>query len=103
MGGVIYRLDIQKARLDKQVTAINSIWIGNLDNDSTVIYIDNLNLTDGILEIKLPWEDIPNYDTNLGFEFNEDEGYIENISFYNFEIKSELIDSSGWFYLTNLI
>lgn len=24
-GGVIYRLDIQKARLDKQVTVINSI------------------------------------------------------------------------------
>lgn len=102
-GGIVYRLDIQKAMQDKQVNGIYSVWIGNLENDSTIIYIDKINLTNGILEIRLPWEDLPSYDAALGFEFNEDEGYIENISFYNFEIKSELIDSSGWFYLTNLI
>lgn len=89
--------------LDKQVNMIGSIWLGNLDDDSTVIYINGENLTDGILEIKLPWEDLPSYDTTLGFEFNEDEGYIENTSFYNFEIKSEWLDSSGWIYLTNLV
>lgn len=89
--------------LDKQVNVINSIWLGNLDDDSTIMYINGENLTNGTLEIKLPWVDLPTYDTTLGFEFNEDEGYIENTSFYNFDIKSELIDTSGWFYLTNLV
>lgn len=88
---------------DKQVSAIYSVWIGNLDDDSTIIYIDEINLTDGILEIRLPWEDLPSYDTSLGFEFNEDEGSIENVSFYNFDIDSSKIDSSGWFYLSNLV
>lgn len=87
---------------DKQVSTIYSVWIGNLEDDSTIIYIDEVNLTDGILEIRLPWEDLPSYDTSLGFEFNEDEGVIENVSFYNFDIDSSKIDSSGWFYLSNL-
>lgn len=88
---------------DKQVNAIYSVWIGNLDDDSTIIYIDEINLTNGILEIRLPWEDLPSYDTTLGFEFNEDEGYIENTSFYNFDIDTSKLDSSGWFYLSNLV
>ena len=88
---------------DKQVNGIYSVWIGNLDDDSTIIYIDEINLTDGILEIRLHWEDLPSYDTSLGFEFNEDEGVTENVSFYNFGIDSSKIDSSGWFYLSNLV
>lgn len=88
---------------DKQVNRIYSVWIGNLDDDSTIIYIDEINLTYGILEIRLPWEDLPSYDTSLGFEFNEDEGVIENVGFYNFDIDSSKIDSSGWFYLSNLV
>lgn len=102
-GGIVYRLDIKKAMQDKQVNGIYSVWIGNLDDDSTIIYIDEINLTDGILEIRLPWEDLPSYDTSLGFEFNEDKGVIENVSFYNFGIDSSKIDSSGWFYLSNLV
>lgn len=102
-GGIVYRLDLQKARLDKQVNAIYSVWIGNLDDDSTIFYIQDQNFTNGILEIRLPWEDLPSYDTSLGFEFNEDEGVIENSSFYNFGIDSSKIDSSGWFYLSNLV
>jgi hypothetical protein len=39
---------------DKQVNRIYSVWIGNLEDDSTIIYIDKLNLTNGILEIRLP-------------------------------------------------
>lgn len=101
-GGIVYRLDIQKAMQDKQVNMIGSIWLGNLDSDSTIVYIDGENLTDGILEIRLPWEDLPSYDASLGFEFNEEEGVIENVSFYNFDIDSSKIDSSGWFYLSNL-
>lgn len=88
---------------DKQVNGIYSVWIGNLDDDSTIIYIDEINLTNGILEIRLPWEDLPSYDTALGFEFNEDEGFIESSSFYNFDIDTSKIDSSGWFYLSNLV
>jgi len=88
---------------DKQVNRIYSVWIGNLEDDSTIIYIDKLNLTNGILEIRLPWEDLPSYDTALGFEFNEEESYIENTSFYDFDIDSSKIDSSGWFYLSNLV
>jgi hypothetical protein len=56
-----------------------------------------------MLEIRLPWEDLPSYDTALGFEFNESEGYIENTSFYIFDIDSSKIGSSGWFYLSNLV
>lgn len=102
-GGVIFRLSIEKAMRDKQVNVINSVWLGNLDDDSTIFFVDSLAINDGILEIKLPWDDLPSYDTTLGFEFNEDEGYIENTSFYNFEIKTEWLDSSGWIYLTNLV
>lgn len=89
--------------LDKQVNGIYSVWIVNLEDDSTIIYIDEINLTNGILEIRLPWEDLPSYSTALGFEFNEAEGYIENISFYSFDIDSSKIGSSGWFYLSNLV
>ena len=89
--------------LDKQVNGIYSVWIVNLEDDSTIIYIDEINLTNGILEIRLPWEDLPSYNTALGFEFNEAEGYIENISFYSFDIDSSKIGSSGWFYLSNLV
>nr|DAS86356.1 MAG TPA: hypothetical protein [Bacteriophage sp.] len=39
---------------DKQVNGIYSVWIGNLEDDSTIIYIDEINLTNGILEIRLP-------------------------------------------------
>ena len=53
-GGIVYRLDIQKAMQDKQVNGIYSVWIGNLEDDSTIIYIDEINLTNGILEIRLP-------------------------------------------------
>lgn len=102
-GGIVYRLDIQKAMLDKQVNGIYSVWIVNLEDDSTIIYIDEINLTNGILEIRLPWENLPSYNTALGFEFNEAEGYIENISFYSFDIDSSKIGSSGWFYLSNLV
>ena len=102
-GGIVYRLDIQKAMQDKQVNGIYSVWIGNLDDDSTIIYIDEINLTNGILEIRLPWKDLPSYDAALGFEFNEDEGYIENTSFYIFDIDASKIGSSGWFYLSNLV
>lgn len=102
-GGIVYRLDIKKAMQDKQVNGIYSVWIGNLEDDSTIIYIDEVNLTDGILEIRLPWEDLPSYDAALGFEFNESEGYIENTSFYIFDIDSSKIGSSGWFYLSNLV
>ena len=56
-----------------------------------------------VLEIRLPWENLPSYNTALGFEFNEAEGYIENISFYSFDIDSSKIGSSGWFYLSNLV
>ena len=89
--------------LDKQVNGIYSVWIVNLEDDSTIIYIDEINLTNGILEIRLPWENLPSYNTALGFEFNEAEGYIENISFYSFDIDSSKIGSSGWFYLSNLV
>lgn len=101
-GGIVYRLDIKKAMQDKQVDGIYSVWILNLEDDSTIIYIDEINLTNGILEIRLPWEDLPSH-TALGFEFNEGEGYIENTSFYNFDIDTSKIDSSGWFYLSNLV
>ena len=37
-GGIVYRLDIQKAMQDKQVNGIYSVWIGNLEDDSTIIY-----------------------------------------------------------------
>lgn len=53
-GGIVYRLDIKKAMQDKQVNGIYSVWIGNLEDDSTIIYIDEINLTNGILEIRLP-------------------------------------------------
>lgn len=102
-GGIVYRLDIQKAMQDKQVDGIYSVWIGNLEDDSTILYIDEINLTNGVLEIRLPCEDLPSYDTVLGFEFNEGEGYIENTSFYNFDIDVSKIGSSGWFYLSNLV
>lgn len=102
-GGIVYRLDIPKAMQDKQVNGIHSVWIGNLDDDSTIIYIDGINLTNGILEIRLPWEDLPSYNTVLGFEFNEDEGYVENTGFYDFDIDESKINSSGWFYLSNLV
>jgi hypothetical protein len=39
---------------DKQVNGIYSVGIGNLEDDSTIIYIDEINLTNGILEIRLP-------------------------------------------------
>lgn len=102
-GGIVYRLDIRKAMQDKQVNRIYSVWIGNLEDDSTIIYIDKINLTNGILEIRLPWEDLPNYDATLGFEFNEDDGYVENTGFYSFDIDASKIDGSGWFYLSNLV
>lgn len=82
-----------------RVNGIYSVWIGNLEDDSTIIYIDEINLTNGIL----PWEDLPTYDAAVGFEFNEAEGYIENTSFYIFDIETSKINSSGWFYLSNLV
>ena len=88
---------------DKQANEIYSVWIGNLEDDSTIIYIDKINLTNGILEIRLPWEDLPSYDAALSFEFNESEGYIENTTFYTFNVSPPKIGSSGWFYLSNLV
>lgn len=88
---------------DNQVNGIYSVWIGNIDDGSTIIYIDEINLTNGILEIRLPWEDLPSYDTALYFEFNEVEGYTKNTSFYIFDIDASKIGSSGWFYLSNLV
>lgn len=102
-GGIVYRLGIKKAMKDKRANEIYSVWIGNLEDLSTIIYIDEINLTDGILEIRLPWEDLPSYYTVLGFEFNETESYIEDTSFYTFDIDSSKIGSSGWFYLSNLV
>ena len=42
-GGIVYRLDIQKAMLDKQVNGIYSVWIVNLEDDSTIIYGDSID------------------------------------------------------------
>lgn len=43
------------------------------------------------------------HDTVLGFEFNEDDGFVENTGFYPFDIDASKRDSSGWFYLSNLV